>query len=528
MTSSQHRLALLCAVVYLLLSSFLILHVVKDTGGHFIYPLDDPYIHLALAENLAHGHYGINATEFSSPSSSILWPFLLIPFAGTALHSYVPLAWNLLFGTIAACLIGSVLARWPPQADEAGYMPRWKRAVTAVLLLFAANLAGLTLLGMEHVLQVLLAICCAIGLIEALSDRPIPIWCLAAAVLAPMVRYEDLALTLAVCLALVGLRQWKQAIAVFALSLTPLVAFSAFLRSKGLPLLPMSVLIKGSVYTSGSLPVRVLRLLAQDIVTDLTNPERYPILILTLFFVGLAWKAPTRARRFAFAGAALLGALQLTIGRFGWLARYEDYALIFLLLLCLRVLAERPRFSFGYFVLGLLFCASPYIRNAILLPGCSVEVFQQQYQMHRFVTAYYHGDYAVNDLGWVSFERSPRSYVLDLFGLASVEAGRQIDKSPAWLDSVVRRHQVPLAILYPQWFHTRPADWTPIARMCTEDEQTVAISHSCVVFYSTAASYNAPIRADLQQFSRTLPHEVGFYWAQLPNEETPLWRTILH
>jgi hypothetical protein len=65
MTSSQQRLALLCAAVYLLLSSFLVLHVVKDTGGHFIYPLDDPYIHLALAENLAHGHYGINATEFS-------------------------------------------------------------------------------------------------------------------------------------------------------------------------------------------------------------------------------------------------------------------------------------------------------------------------------------------------------------------------------------------------------------------------------------------------------------------------------
>jgi hypothetical protein len=527
MTISQQRLALLCAAIYLLLCSFLVLHVVKDTGGHFIYPLDDPYIHLALAENLAHGHYGINGTEFSSPSSSILWPFLLIPFVGTSLHSYVPLAWNLLFGAIAACLIGSVVAKWPPQVDETGYMPRWKRAVTAVLLLFAANLAGLTLIGMEHMLQVMLAICCSIGLSEALAERPIPVWCLAAAVIAPMVRYEDLALTLAVCLALVGLRNWKKAIVVFALSLTPLLLFSAFLRSKGLPLLPMSVLIKGSVYTSGSLPVRIFRLLLQNLYKDLTDRECYPILILFLFFAGLARQAPTRARRFVFSGAALLGALQLTIGRFGWLARYEDYALIFLLLLCMRVLAERPRFSFGYFALGLFFCAFPYIQSEALIPQSSLEVFQQQYQMHRFVTAYYHGDYAVNDLGLVSFERTPKSYVLDLFGLASVEAARQTDKSPAWLESVVNRHQVPLAVIYPEWFHTMPPAWTSIAKMCTEAPHPVIVDHSCVVFYSTSTKYNAMIRADLQQFSQTLPRTVAFYLTQLPSEDSK-WRRVLH
>src|SRR5262249_7930106 len=49
--------------------------------GAITYTLDDAYIHLALAEHISHGHYGINATEFSAPSSSIAWPFILAPAA---------------------------------------------------------------------------------------------------------------------------------------------------------------------------------------------------------------------------------------------------------------------------------------------------------------------------------------------------------------------------------------------------------------------------------------------------------------
>ena len=60
----------------LIVQTLLILHL---RGGHFSYTLDDAYIHLALAENLAGGHYGVNLGEYSAASSSILWPLLLIP-----------------------------------------------------------------------------------------------------------------------------------------------------------------------------------------------------------------------------------------------------------------------------------------------------------------------------------------------------------------------------------------------------------------------------------------------------------------
>lgn len=45
--------------------------IVLRTGG-LAYTLDDPYIHLSLAEEILHGNYGINPGEAASPSSSML------------------------------------------------------------------------------------------------------------------------------------------------------------------------------------------------------------------------------------------------------------------------------------------------------------------------------------------------------------------------------------------------------------------------------------------------------------------------
>jgi hypothetical protein len=497
---------------YLALVGLLIRSIRGATGGHFLYALDDPYIHLALAEQLAHGHYGINATEFSSPASSILWPFLLIPGAGTSFHAYMPLAWNLLFGLAAALLLGWQVGKWPPQVDEQGRMAWWQQLVTVGLLVLTANLASLTIVGMEHVLQVLLAICSAIGIIRALSVRAIPLWCLAAAVLAPSVRYEDLGLTLAVSLALVGLGRWRRAIAVLGLSLIPLVAFSVYLKAKGLPLLPMSVLVKGSAYAQESLPAKVFHLFSASIESALIEPERFPVVILLLFFVGLAWKARTRLERLVYGGAAAVGGLQLLIGRFGWFYRYEVYAVIFLTLLCLYVVAQRPRFMFGYFALGLVLCCSSYIKATADTPTAAEEVYNQQYQMHRFVTQFYSGDYAVNDLGLVSFERRPGAYVLDVYGLASLEAARNLQKSPQWLAGIVARHRVPLAIVYPEWFHI-PAAWVPLARMCLA-YNPILLAHPCVVFYSTSPAQEETIRGDLERFASTLPPRVALHLAR--------------
>lgn len=79
------------------------LFILKLNSGTFIYSMDDPYIALALSDQISHGNYGINAGQHAAPASSILFPFLLAAAAGTSLHPYLPLIINCLalFATLA-------------------------------------------------------------------------------------------------------------------------------------------------------------------------------------------------------------------------------------------------------------------------------------------------------------------------------------------------------------------------------------------------------------------------------------------
>ena len=60
-------------------------------GFAFEYPLDDPYIHLAMASEISKGGYGVNSGEIASAASSALFPLLLTPFADTDFQRFLPL-----------------------------------------------------------------------------------------------------------------------------------------------------------------------------------------------------------------------------------------------------------------------------------------------------------------------------------------------------------------------------------------------------------------------------------------------------
>jgi hypothetical protein len=322
------------------------------------------------------------------------------------------------------------------------------------------------------------------------------------------VRYELLSLTLAVCVALALARRWRAAALTGSLSLVPLIAFSAYLHSLGLPLLPTSVLVKASAFSGGTGLDKALSTFRFNLEQALVNHERLPIFALTLFFAALALHIRTAGRRLLFASVSAVGMLQLLFGHFAWFHRYDVYALIFLTLVCLSVVAERPTIFFPYFALGLALLAAPYFEATAQTPLAQSDIYNQQFQMHRFVRSFYTGNYAVNDLGWTSFERRPGAFVLDLYGLGSVEASHHPEASPAWLDDVTRRHHADLAIIYAEWFHV-PADWQAMARMCLPSRPVVA-AEPCVVFYSTNPAATAAIQADLEAFEPTLPGDISF------------------
>jgi hypothetical protein len=484
----------------------LFLAILDRNHGVFTYSLDDPYIHLALAQNLAHGHYGINPGEASSPSSSIAWPFLLVPFAGTAWHMYLPLAWNVLFCGMAAWLIGWIVDGWESLSGE-----WWLRFAVAIALILVANLAGLTLIGMEHGLQVLLAIGCAAGLAEALGGRPMPRWCLAAAVVGPMVRYENFAMVAAIAIALYGLGRVRAALAVTGLSLIGPVLFSAFLLSRGLPALPSSVLVKAKVYDAhGGAFLRAVTTVSQSVYWGVQEPAWYGQLALGIVLVVLLVREKQRVRRFVLAGALVAAVLQLLVGRYNWFHRYEAYGIAFTSLVACTVLMDalgRHRLRTLLLVPCLLLLAFPYLQAIYLTPRAASNVYQQQYQMHRFLTDYYRGGaVAVNDLGWVSYRRPPGLYVLDLWGLSSPEASRQTVKDDSWLDAITRRQGAGLAIVYPDWYEGIPEDWKPLGTMCMMSPKV--LSGRCVVFYSTGVGDTTALTSELAAFTRTLPPSV--------------------
>ena len=491
--------------VYLALCATVFVLIRLSNRGQFVYALDDPYIHLALSEGLARGHYGINPGEFSSPSSSVLWPYLLAPFVRYSWHPYVPLALNLLAGVGTAVLAAAAVARWPTSHENgtSGGEETSRRVISVVALVFAGNLLGLTFIGMEHTLQVLLAGAGAWAIIECLRGRPVPWLCLVAVALGPSVRYENLGIALAVAIALVGQRQIRRAAALLAVSLAPPIAFSCYLHHLGLPWVPTSVLIKSRVPHTHGLGQRGMMLVTDNLGEIFTEPQRLMVLILCLTLAFLAWRERERVRRFALAGAAAAAALHLLVGRFDWFHRYEVYLVFFAVLVVLEIVHERPRALLGWYALGLLGCCFPYIQALHDVVLSANQVYRQQYQTRRFLNDFYTGDVAVNDIGMVSYRRRPGMYVLDLWGLASADAAKQQFRTTAWMGNIVRAHHVGLVVIYPLWFPPPPPDWTPLGEICLSDAPVV-LGNSCVSYYETPDA-PAALESEFDRFVQTLP-----------------------
>lgn len=97
-------------LLFVLPVSVLLLSVLAINGGTLIYTLDDPYIHIDLARQIFAGHYGINPGEFSAPSSSVLWPFILAPFTPLGpVQLWLPLVLNVLFSFLTFSLLSQRL-----------------------------------------------------------------------------------------------------------------------------------------------------------------------------------------------------------------------------------------------------------------------------------------------------------------------------------------------------------------------------------------------------------------------------------
>jgi hypothetical protein len=406
------------------------------TGGRLIYALDDAYIHMAVARTLAtHGIWGCTPFHFSSSSSSLLWTAGLgAAYRALGAHDWIPLGLNIVFAIATLAVANASLARFGA--------PPLLRASALVGIVVAFPLAGMVLMGMEHILHALLTIAFAAVAVEALASpeagprtrrRRTVALCVLGALLAAS-RFEGFFLVGLVCLALLLRRQLLRAVSIGVAALLPVAAFGAISVANGSYFLPNPLMIK-AVGETTSVVWALLKPFGSEDVAFLQNNRAMPILAALGVLGALAhWRAGRGFWRPAVLLPLLLAAMILLHGHYVfsplyWAYRYDAYLVGFGILAAAVALVEMPapRAVPRAVLPALLVCSLvPLVADVRegLFPEAEVEGMQgtylEQYQTAEFIRRYYPASTViVNDLGAVTYYTQAR--ILDLVGLGDIE-----------------------------------------------------------------------------------------------------------
>lgn len=502
------------------------------TAGHFFYPLDDTYITMAIARNLAdHGTWGPVAHEFSACASSPLWVLALAAvYRLCGPNEWAPLLLNLVSGTGLVVVVCRVLRGLDVKPFAT------LTILLAVILLTPLVPVGFT--GLEHLLQVALTLAfvyAAAGLLESSAPRQetgsrqatgkTAVGLLMLAPLMTLVRYEGAFVIGAVAVLLLYRRRTRLATGLLVLGALPPVVAGMIFLSKGWFFFPSSLVQKAIIPTA--LRLANISAFVTHVPSVLADPLHvYMAVLLAAACLVIAHAGATMLRKrlsimaVVFA-IAVLGHLQFA--RMGGRGRYDAYLICLALVIVgamVRMVAAfvlRPRGARGWircasFLAATALLAIPIISRSIglhaALPLASTNTYQQQYQMARFLDTYYRGAaVAANDIGAIDYFSSTRC--LDLAGLSDIEVARMIYRrtyGSAQIRQIAQRKGVKMAIVYEPWYRScggLPAEWTKVGQWTIPEN--VVCAFDTVDFYATDPREATLLRERLEAFRRELP-----------------------
>jgi hypothetical protein len=272
--------------LYLLLVFCVLMAALRLTHGRLVYALDDTYIHMAIAKNLAtHGVFGVTSHEFASASSSIVWPFLLaVLFKVLGPAVSVPLVAQIVIGIALLWVSADIL-------KKAGVTSSAYACCVLCALVLALPMVTMTFVAMEHLLHALATLLfasIALNYLYARHDsRPPKILAvsLSAAALVS-VRYEGAFLVAAAALLFVVEKKIAKAVVVSVSGAMPILLFGLYSKAHGGFFLPNSLLLKRHALNSGT----ILRLLT--LFRD--SPDVYVLVVAALIL--LAWDTNANRR----------------------------------------------------------------------------------------------------------------------------------------------------------------------------------------------------------------------------------------
>ncbi len=501
--------------------------ILAFTGGQLIYGLDDPYIHLAIAQNLLdHGVFGVAPDAVTFASSSLLWPLLLAGLGSVvgALGT-LPLLLNVLGALGALWMVEALFRR-----EGIGMAGRF---AAQLLFLVMTPMIPVIFTGMEHTLH-LFSILLVIYLVPLAPGRMAPrrLAALAAAiVLAVLVRYESILLGVALGGLFLFRRDWHATLVTVAAAALPVIVAGLIMIGNGGYFLSNSLLVKGPL-----LEMRDLLNPFNALYYYLLWPENQAIhwrevsLVLFMLAVLFVLRGGKPARWYRPLMYTMLGfvALHMLTVRLDQFSRYTAYVVGSGLVVALLALFSRfreiavtkharwERFDTVPLLLAGVIALWPLLMHGMSqarhVPAAARNIYEQQFQLGRFMQRYYRGErVALNDLGAITYYGRIRP--VDLVGLGEPRvaiARRHRLLNTDTLRSVTADYGARIAVLYPEWFPepwSIPDEWIPVGDWILRDN--IVCGGDTVRFYGLTTDEAVLLRSRLEEFVPELPARVG-------------------
>jgi hypothetical protein len=498
-------MAILFVLVLVCLVEFAAL---KKTGGHFSYPLDDTFIHMAMAKNVAsNGTWGINAADYSATSSSPLF---------TALLSFLVKIFSVnIFLPLALAGIGTFLLilAMNKELNTFSSLGTVNKSMVMLGTLLMGAIPALTLLGMEHTLQTALVLLFAhsVASILTLTDtNKYTIHAAAWASLMTLGRYESLFFLAAAAGMLLLQKKWVSFFLILAAGFIPVVLFGMYSISKGGFFFPNSIMIK-----SNQNFIHILN----GGTTFIENTRSFSgLVVLALIISFKKYLAKRFDRDFWILTMFLIAAIMHgTLISLSWFYRYESYLITIASFQILKILFEWVQENkwkgirqhlIPTAVVAVLLFSLPIrglnsLRNSI---RAITNIHDQQTQLGLFLQQYYPKQVvAANDVGAISYYAD--IHTLDLWGLGNNEvmkARKNKTWGSAYLQQLVADKNTNIAIIYDSWFDANLSKhWHKIATW--EIADNFSCGDSKVSFYATGKTDTIAFKNNLKLFESKLP-----------------------
>lgn len=492
-------------------------------GGEYVYPIDDTYIHIAMAKTLAtDGTWGVEAGRLAFCSSSPLWTLVLGGlYAVVGVRETLPWLLALLFNLGAIVLVERTVASL---TDD------WRLRIGGALAVAVAGpFVCTTALGMEHAMHgflMLAAVVASAALPEGRGGvRGTSVACLCAAA-AVGSRYESLFLLLPLGVGLCGLEVWRRwaagqplfplrSVAFLAAAGTPVLVYGAWAVAAGGHFLPNSLLLKGSFRTLPEIVRELSRLLG------FVRPGCGFLYVLaaTLAVVACVCRTTPFWRVAAASTVVAIGG-QLLFAGVGQLCRYEAYLTAtgaFVVLCCaLGGVGLRPRAYASIAALclaGIVFLGRGSTSFAEVVKASS-DIRCQQVLMTRMLAVIPEEDrgcIALNDLGYMALHGG--FPFVDIWGLGSQDVTELLLRHPGtWIradyEKIFREHDVRYVAVFENWYPRAlmPGNTEDVAYLTLKDNTTCG--GDTVVFRATSPESAGKLRRHLLKFRDGLPPRV--------------------